>query len=678
LFESKEQMMSRSLDPLLLTLAISLPGASHALGLGEIHVDSQLNQPLSAQIDIVGASSEELAGLRAAVANPAAFKTYGADRPTFLSSTSFKVGHDGSGRPVLEVRSSEDFTEPVVSLVVDLNWGSGELVREYTLLLDPVIFASGRAASPQLPGQPADIPRAAISPAGDRKAALARRAVPDANPPKFPVTNASGTYTVVANDTLAGIARRTGAHSKSHLRRVMVAIYRANPDAFAGNINVLRRGATLQMPSNAAVSAISKEYAKREIRAQMAAWRSGGVAAQRTGTAAASAVASAPAGSAISSAASTAAASNANLDASSPAALEFRIKALEQALDETNRMVAQKHAQVIELQEQLTRAAAQPAAPSPAALATSALAGASPATAAPATAAATVPPHPKMFLQPVKPPPAHAPVPASAATQSGHRLGHVAAIGSGVVALLLLAAFAVFRIRLLRRAAKGVPAGNWHSTRIYRGSSSARGDNAQMGDDLLLDDAQAAHTLGIDDEIQGIREKTDAAAQPHLPAPLRAQSAAGATPRRAASSNATVEIDMQTETHDFSSVDLETVETHVLLPSGLNDQTVFHERRTSPADVLKQAIAREPGRQDLRLKLLELYYAAAASNRQAFLDVAHEFAVGTSHEPSGEWSKVANMGREIAADNALFSGASAAEQSGDAEHPGGNALKDCA
>ena len=274
--------MSRSLDPLLLTLAISLPGASHALGLGEIHVDSQLNQPLSAQIDIVGASTEELAGLRAAVANPAAFKTYGADRPTFLASTSFKVGHDGSGRPVLEVRSSEAFTEPLVSLVVDLNWGSGELVREYTLLLDPVEFAaSGRAAdtaaNPPPPGLPADIPRAAIPAAGTRKAVVARRAVPVANPPEIPVTKASGTtmqYTVAAHDTLAGIARRSGAHSKSHLRRMMVAIYRANPDAFGGNINVLRLGATLQMPSSAAISAISKEEAKRDIRAQMAAWRS--------------------------------------------------------------------------------------------------------------------------------------------------------------------------------------------------------------------------------------------------------------------------------------------------------------------------------------------------------------------------------------------------------------------
>jgi uncharacterized coiled-coil protein SlyX len=362
-----------------------------------------------------------------------------------------------------------------------------------------------------------------------------------------------------------------------------------------------------------------------------------------------------------------------NLDASTAAALEIRIKALEQALDETNRMVAQKHAQVIELQQRLARVAAQPVAPAPVATEFAA-----PSLVATALAAEPVPPHPKMMLQsPVKPVPAQAPVHASAATQSGHRFARIAALGSGVVALLLLAAFAVFRIRGFGRAAKGAAAGNWRSTRIYRGSRGAR-DDSPRGDDLL-DELQAAQTLGMTDEIQGIREKTDATAQPRPNAPLRAETAKGARARPAAHGETTAEIDMQTGTHDFSSVDLETVEAHVLLPSGLNDQSaVVHERRSSPADVLRQAIEREPGRQDLRLKLLELYYAAAASNRQAFLDVAHEFAVGTSHEPSGEWSKVASMGREIAADNALFSGAPVAEKSGDAERPGGDALKDCA
>src|SRR6202051_523235 len=134
--------MSSGKNPLMLMMALSVPGAAHALGLGDIHVDSGLNERLAAEIDIVGANPVELAGLRAAVASREIFQRYGADRPAFLSSATFKVTQDSQGRPVLAIRSTESFTEPVVNLLVDLNWGHGELVRQYTLLLDPAGFAS--------------------------------------------------------------------------------------------------------------------------------------------------------------------------------------------------------------------------------------------------------------------------------------------------------------------------------------------------------------------------------------------------------------------------------------------------------------------------------------------------------------------------------------------------------
>ena len=130
----------------MLMMALTMPGASHALGLGDIHVDSALNERLAAEIDIVGASAVELNDLRAAVANNETFLRYGADRPTFLSSTTFKVVQDSQGRPVLAVRSTESFTEPLVNLLVDLHWRNNELVREYTLLLDPAGFASAPPA----------------------------------------------------------------------------------------------------------------------------------------------------------------------------------------------------------------------------------------------------------------------------------------------------------------------------------------------------------------------------------------------------------------------------------------------------------------------------------------------------------------------------------------------------
>ena len=75
--------MSRGPYPILLMLAMSLPGAVRALGLGDIRVDSALNEPLSAQIDIVGATREELVELTAKVANREMFQRYGADRPSF-------------------------------------------------------------------------------------------------------------------------------------------------------------------------------------------------------------------------------------------------------------------------------------------------------------------------------------------------------------------------------------------------------------------------------------------------------------------------------------------------------------------------------------------------------------------------------------------------------------------
>src|SRR5271170_165329 len=133
--------MSSGKNPLVLMMALSMPGAAQALGLGDIHVDSGLNERLVAEIDIVGATALELADLRAAVANRETFLRYGADRPAFLSSASFKVTQDSQGRPVLAVRSTESFTEPVVNFLVDLNWHNGELVRQYTLLLDPAGFA---------------------------------------------------------------------------------------------------------------------------------------------------------------------------------------------------------------------------------------------------------------------------------------------------------------------------------------------------------------------------------------------------------------------------------------------------------------------------------------------------------------------------------------------------------
>jgi hypothetical protein len=93
---------------------------------------------------------------------------------------------------------------------------------------------------------------------------------------------------------------------------------------------------------------------------------------------------------------------------------------------------------------------------------------------------------------------------------------------------------------------------------------------------------------------------------------------------------------------------------HVVMSSGLNEPKPFVERRKNPADVLRQAIEREPDRSDLRLKLLELYYTAAAENRRAFLDATRQLAKNEKLASPEDWSRIADMGRSIAPDDKLF------------------------
>jgi pilus assembly protein FimV len=103
------------------------------------------------------------------------------------------------------------------------------------------------------------------------------------------------------------------------------------------------------------------------------------------------------------------------------------------------------------------------------------------------------------------------------------------------------------------------------------------------------------------------------------------------------------------------------------MPSVLHEHVVVKERRTNIVDVLRAALAREPDRHDLRLKLLEMYYSAAATNRQGFLEVVQRLANERDYLSEGEWEKIAFMGRQIAAENPLFT-----------EAPDEDELADCA
>src|SRR5580658_11072945 len=135
----------------LLSVSSFWSNSSWALELGEIHLNSGLNEPLNADIDIIAATPEELTALRASLAPREAFTRYGIDRPPFLTSFTFKVGKSKAGHDVLIVRSTDSIPEPFVTFLVDVNWARGRLMREYTVLLDPPVYTPGENAGSSAP-----------------------------------------------------------------------------------------------------------------------------------------------------------------------------------------------------------------------------------------------------------------------------------------------------------------------------------------------------------------------------------------------------------------------------------------------------------------------------------------------------------------------------------------------
>jgi len=289
--------MSRRLSRISLALVILLCGEAWALGLGEIKLDSALNEPLRAEIDLLSATPEELSGLRISLASAETFDRYGLDRPVFLQNIQFQVlasgGADGN---VVEIRSAIPITEPFITFLVEASWARGRLLREYTLLLDPPTFAppaatqSAPAVTAPTRSEPVDSGRIErTAPAAETRTqdpTPVRSSPPRVAPPpvadstpvvdRTPYNTTSGDdYQVERSETLWGITSRVRPDGRLTMNQTMLAIFDANPQAFGGNINVLRAGASLRIPSADEVFQISRGEALNEVQRQHAAWDSG-------------------------------------------------------------------------------------------------------------------------------------------------------------------------------------------------------------------------------------------------------------------------------------------------------------------------------------------------------------------------------------------------------------------
>ncbi|HET9389680.1 MAG TPA: FimV/HubP family polar landmark protein, partial [Steroidobacteraceae bacterium] len=424
-------MVAKSLGRALALLMV-LPSAAFAVGLGDIRLLSPLNAPLDAEIELLDVTPEEMQSLKAQLASRDTFSQYGLDWPVFLSSVQVRTVRNADGHEVIKLKSADAVTEPFITLLVEVNWARGRVVREYTMLLDPPVYTPGQSPAANAP---------VASPAtgtGTREGSIAREADPPpatqapaaaTEPPSAPATKptshpravssaagdspaagdsaaAGSTHLIQRGETLSRIAASTSGSSANtpQARAWMLAIYQANPAAFDKNMNLMRSGAVLRIPESSQVAGISPSEAGQEIRRQYAAWRSSTPAASEPSTSEQGRLR-------LVTPSETAAAGAGNSGAQVQA-LQGRVKDLEGQLSESKRLLELRNAELAKLQAQLAAKSSPPAAaPAPEAAPAPAPAATPPVAATP-TPAPTEEPPAKTEAAPA-PPVAQEPAPAA-------------------------------------------------------------------------------------------------------------------------------------------------------------------------------------------------------------------------------------------------------------------------
>jgi pilus assembly protein FimV len=226
--------------------ALMFTSWASALGLGDISLNSSLNEPLDAEIKLLNIGDVSDAEMLVGLASARDFNNAGVEREFILTRLKFDLDLAARGGPVIRVTSKEPIREPYLDFLVDVEWTSGRLLREYTLLLDLPVFSGEGSAKKSRP-----------SPSPSREAPKPASVAPQQSYPQQDsesVVAGGETYTVDRGDTLWGIASRMSGEGSVHSK--MAAIHSINPNAFInGDINLIKRGHVLRLPQSSEVAA---------------------------------------------------------------------------------------------------------------------------------------------------------------------------------------------------------------------------------------------------------------------------------------------------------------------------------------------------------------------------------------------------------------------------------------
>lgn len=267
---------------ILFVLILSV--SAHAAGLGKMTVNSALGQPFNAEIDLVTVNAEDLSSLTASIASLEAYAQANIQYEAYFSSLKLSIESRANGRPYIKLSSPQAINEPFLNLLVELNWSSGRLLREYIVLLDPVDTKRSEPVAPVVRAAPEESanPISTADNAGS-EAVSATTEIPlgqSQKPIPAPDSRSSGrnstdtTYgPVLQGDTLSSIARQVKPDG-INVNQMLVALFRANRDAFiANNMNLLRTGVVLKIPGIEESTAITRQQADAEVKLQVSNWQ---------------------------------------------------------------------------------------------------------------------------------------------------------------------------------------------------------------------------------------------------------------------------------------------------------------------------------------------------------------------------------------------------------------------
>ncbi|WP_221064055.1 FimV/HubP family polar landmark protein [Methylomagnum ishizawai] len=617
------------------------PMGVNALGIGDIHLHSALDQALVAEIPLVLSGNDTLADVKVSLASPEAFAKAGLDRQYFLTKLRFTPTQTANGNYVIQVSSREAITEPFMDFLVEVNWPQGRLLREFTVLLDPPSSLQERVAaeidSPamQRPGprtyeRVAEIRRGGEpAPRPPRPAALPapRPAAAPPPPPSADQLTDQAYGPVRRDETLWSIARALNQDPGVSQEQMMLALYRANPQAFSGyRMNGLKAGAVLRLPSRDFIARLAPGQARSEFTRQQA--QGTGTAAYDTGgpqlkltpppEARPRNQGGLPGGDTPASRAKSEQALEVAESAKQETEdLRSQLAQLRQQLGDIQRLLTLKDEQIAGLQAQRGAPATPP--PPKAAVAETPVQPApvsKPEPAAPTPPPAAVQPPSKPNVPPVakptapaKPvtPPAPVPVAETPFDFSPYLYGGAALglVGFGVMLLI-----------------------RWRNAKIA-----------------------ATESILLAAEREGSPQ--------HIPLP---------TPKALEETPEPIITTKSSFLSEFTPSDFDALgsETDEVDPVSEADVYLAYGRYKQAEELIRHAIQQHPDRDECKLKLLEIYYAT--ENRAAFESYARELKGQRKHQQEDFWDKVEEMGRELLADSDLFHAtAPAAPRTGGAE-----------